>query len=247
MVITARFASVCPRCNARIAVGSQVEWNKGSPAKHVSCRSEPQPAVAVAVAPYMRTVKWEPCKRASLHSAIGEVLVVGAGRWASLRTGAEAEPLREGEAVVVAGQEARYESQEDNEDMGDMSGAGWIVTLFLRRATAEEAAPALAAAAQKQAAREAAQARSTQIRELQRLCREGLLACDEDARRPVGREHVISLGVHGSGYEVAILSEDGEGVAIWNGGYYDDYRPTLAVSRDPRAAELARALIGVAS
>ena len=37
MIITAKFASVCPCCSNRIAVGVKVEWAKGSPARHVSC------------------------------------------------------------------------------------------------------------------------------------------------------------------------------------------------------------------
>lgn len=37
MVITAKFASVCPCCSIRIVAGSKVEWSKGSPARHVAC------------------------------------------------------------------------------------------------------------------------------------------------------------------------------------------------------------------
>ena len=37
MTITARYASTCPCCRAPIAVGSKVEWRKGSPARHVTC------------------------------------------------------------------------------------------------------------------------------------------------------------------------------------------------------------------
>jgi hypothetical protein len=37
MIITAKFASVCPCCRQPIAVGSKIEWSKGSPAKHVAC------------------------------------------------------------------------------------------------------------------------------------------------------------------------------------------------------------------
>ena len=37
MIITAKFASTCPCCSARILVGSKVEWSKGSPARHVTC------------------------------------------------------------------------------------------------------------------------------------------------------------------------------------------------------------------
>lgn len=52
MVITAKFASVCPACNARIEVGSKVEWSKGEKARHVSCGSStaaaPQSSTATA-------------------------------------------------------------------------------------------------------------------------------------------------------------------------------------------------------
>lgn len=41
MKITAKFASTCPCCNVRIAVGSSVEWVKGSPARHVACANTP--------------------------------------------------------------------------------------------------------------------------------------------------------------------------------------------------------------
>ncbi len=37
MIITAKFASTCPCCRSAIVAGSRVEWNKGSPARHVSC------------------------------------------------------------------------------------------------------------------------------------------------------------------------------------------------------------------
>jgi hypothetical protein len=37
MTITAKFASVCPCCNVRIAVGTKVEWSKGNKARHVAC------------------------------------------------------------------------------------------------------------------------------------------------------------------------------------------------------------------
>lgn len=37
MIITAKFASVCPCCSIRIVAGTKVEWSKGSPARHVAC------------------------------------------------------------------------------------------------------------------------------------------------------------------------------------------------------------------
>ncbi len=37
MIITAKFASTCSCCRQPIAVGSKIEWTKGSPAKHTAC------------------------------------------------------------------------------------------------------------------------------------------------------------------------------------------------------------------
>lgn len=37
MIITAKFASVCPCCSSRISVGEKVEWSKGEKARHAAC------------------------------------------------------------------------------------------------------------------------------------------------------------------------------------------------------------------
>lgn len=50
MIITAKFASVCPCCSSRIDVGSRVEWSKGEKARHVACSTAPGARV-VASAP----------------------------------------------------------------------------------------------------------------------------------------------------------------------------------------------------
>jgi hypothetical protein len=52
MTITARFASTCPCCRTTIAVGSAVEWSKGSPARHGVC-----PAVAPVAATAPRAAR----------------------------------------------------------------------------------------------------------------------------------------------------------------------------------------------
>ena len=44
MIISAKFASVCPCCSSRIAVGSKIEWSKGSKAVHVGCAGKPAAA-----------------------------------------------------------------------------------------------------------------------------------------------------------------------------------------------------------
>jgi hypothetical protein len=50
MIITAKFASVCPCCSQRIVPGSKVEWSKGSPAKHTACAQGPAAAVVAGPA-----------------------------------------------------------------------------------------------------------------------------------------------------------------------------------------------------
>jgi hypothetical protein len=46
MVITAKFASVCPCCGMRVEVGSSVEWSKGEKARHVKCSPTSAPTSA---------------------------------------------------------------------------------------------------------------------------------------------------------------------------------------------------------
>ena len=46
MIITAKFASVCPCCANRIGVGEKVEWTKGAKAKHAACAGTPVAATA---------------------------------------------------------------------------------------------------------------------------------------------------------------------------------------------------------
>jgi len=265
MIITARFSSTCPKCGQFIDAGSKVEWSKGSRATHVKCPtatstpkpkavSTPKPAVkkslpSVEAAPYVRGEKWDPCKRAALPDTTGEVRVAKATKraWASLRDGAVGEPVTEGDALIVVGQIAYYESAEQNEDCGDMSGAGWIVTLYLRRATAEEAAPALAKVAEARAKKEAAALRQAQIKELERICAEGWTSSDDQARRPAGPSMTLETDSRGGARRIAVLSDDGLGVAVWDAGYYDDWRWTLHVSREPRAVELMAILFGATS
>jgi hypothetical protein len=40
MVFPARFSTVCPCCNTRIKIGTQVVWFKGTPAKHFTCPTQ---------------------------------------------------------------------------------------------------------------------------------------------------------------------------------------------------------------
>lgn len=150
MVMSAKFAGRCRKCGGSIHVGDRIEWSKGEGASHATCPSSTsaKPAAkprtasalpALEAAPWAAFEKWEPCKRIHLHSAIGETR-----RYASkappsppLRKGATAEYPSHGVYVVVA-QTERWESEDDADDFGGCDGAGWLVTLYLRAATAEE-------------------------------------------------------------------------------------------------------------
>lgn len=53
MIITAKFASTCLCCRQPIAVGSKIEWTKGSPAVHPQCKG------TAAVAPVRRANNYD--------------------------------------------------------------------------------------------------------------------------------------------------------------------------------------------
>lgn len=64
MIINAKFASTCSCCRQPIAVGTKIEWAKGSPAKHVACAVDTA-AAPVRAAPSVprptRARPWRPC------------------------------------------------------------------------------------------------------------------------------------------------------------------------------------------
>jgi hypothetical protein len=62
MIITAKYASVCPCCSQRIVPGTKVEWAKGSPAKHGACSQGPAATVSAAPAPARRGSNWDPSR-----------------------------------------------------------------------------------------------------------------------------------------------------------------------------------------
>lgn len=53
MIIKAKFASKCPVCSKPLAVGDDVEWQKGEKAKHPTCWNVDVPARTANDAPPM--------------------------------------------------------------------------------------------------------------------------------------------------------------------------------------------------
>jgi len=63
VIITAKFASVCPACSGRITVGDKVEWSKGCKAVHVACAGSASSVaarepVSLDGAPAIRAQHW---------------------------------------------------------------------------------------------------------------------------------------------------------------------------------------------
>jgi len=157
-VITAKFGGVCGKCGIGFAAGTAILWEKGTRSEHAECPDKtsapaaPSGYASLTEAPYVVREKWEASRRDAFDrrraSAVGEQRRF-AKKSPDLRAGATGE-IAPGLFVVVGTDRGRFESAEENEDMGDMSGAGWHVCLYLRRATAEEVAADAAATLQEQ-------------------------------------------------------------------------------------------------
>ena len=82
MVITAKFASVCPCCSQRIVPGSKVEWAKGSPARHTACAG-----ASGTVRPSVASVRPYRSYRRSAPGAGAAAPVAGYSSWCTARPG----------------------------------------------------------------------------------------------------------------------------------------------------------------
>ena len=78
MIITAKFASVCPCCSQRIDVGSKVEWTKGSKARHVACTG----SAAKSSAPARRSSpRRQDCRRYGWDGVVGSSSYYTSGQY----------------------------------------------------------------------------------------------------------------------------------------------------------------------
>jgi hypothetical protein len=142
--ITANFPGKCSKCGGAIARGANIMWEKGAGSWHVKCPAVPAPvsprkaAPATDAAPFEVYEKWEPCKAVNLRDASGESRRYAKATSVRVRAGAPEGTVAEAGVYVIVGQTGRYQTADEADDMGDCDGAGWSMTLFLRRATAEE-------------------------------------------------------------------------------------------------------------
>lgn len=248
MTITARYASTCPTCRGPVTPGQRVEWTRGSKAVHTSC-SAGTPAPAPRSAP-SRSRSGQP--RSAGSTVQGEGIVVGStdrygARDASgivgtvFRAGRGWDALT-GEIVIVVGATVWFQSEEANEDMGDMQGGGWGATRYVRLATADEAAPVLAAELAAQAARDLAAARKATAAKLLAVARTGDRA-DEgspaDRLPPVAELDLWVPATQGGGWILALTSGTEPALIAHSVGSYDDYR-TATWRRDLLPEDAAR-------
>ncbi len=153
MAMPAKYAGTCKACGRGFAAGTSIDWTKATGSRHAVCPTSAAPATAnvdTTAAPFEIAERWEPCKRTFLDQQIASILGETRSypkRGPVLRgaAGADRKPVP-GVYVVVGSGPCHYQNAQDNEDMGDMSGAHWTVTLYLRAATPEEAAIAQARA-----------------------------------------------------------------------------------------------------
>jgi len=221
MTITAKYPGQCVRCGRAIRPGQQIEWRRGQPPYHAACaHTAGTPAAALP-------------RRKPVAGAAGGI------RHAAGRNRQSGACERCGHYLAVG--EGRLEwCVEDSGCRRHHDEGGYHLYCLDGAACTARREAALAAA---RAEQERIAAREALISELEQLARASERYADAEAtrRRPKGQEVVLDPGVHGSGRRVAILADDGT-VAVWCGGYYDDYRPTLALTHDPRAAEIVRLL-----
>ncbi len=83
MTITARYPATCPCCHAAIHAGDQIEWTKGSPARHTACaagsRSSHPASVAARIAVRTSTYdrrggRWTGCSCGSREDSAGDLI-----------------------------------------------------------------------------------------------------------------------------------------------------------------------------
>lgn len=148
-----KFPGFCRTCNRQVGAGHGELTRSASGAWVVECsraavKRLPPPVAAKRMADQARTAgvcaDSEGVARVTRRDS-GKDATVLVGE--TYRLGAKSGGPLAGQVVTVVGAACHYESAEWNEDCGDMQGAGWRATLWIRAATAEESAPILAAEA----------------------------------------------------------------------------------------------------
>ncbi len=172
-LITAKFNSRCPVCNEFINAGDQVEWTKGSKAKHPACVKGEQKIAHRSNWRASNTQQSSPRSEGKLE---GKYTCVRRGKAAA--TVGETSWLLKGKdriLVTTVGWSTQY-VREDGLSFGMPEDSGWFTTCYARAATEEEKAPLLAAEVAKKTELEAKAREAKEKEEAFKAGREALIA-----------------------------------------------------------------------
>lgn len=225
MTITAKYPSTCAVCGRRIQVGEQIEWKKGSPARHTGCKASASKSAAPRKSSFP-----------SSAPAAGAELIRMRRRGRSDGRYDKGDVFHGPNVHVVGGGEdghwyyvyaARMASP--NEDNGDYD---WMEELWVRPATMEEAtAPA--------AKRAAAELRSKLKDDLPAAIRAGHDGADprmpSDKKVPAGATRIQLDGNVAGSTRVYVTDERawyvdsmGDDYACWTAPMTDAIRSMVA-------------------
>lgn len=233
MRINARFSSICPACHRSIEVGTQVEWTKGSQARHVACptptttSTEPKPAATSTESAPIRIIRRCGWQKPAIDSEVGITFRIGP------KGGEHA-----GQVVTVVKQSRSYMSRDDAEDMAGPDDAGWTLTLNCRLATDAEAAPVLAREAEAATALEAKRVALEAAKKAEadaKVEREALVAgltrtCHAAPVADLVRLHEWKSGMYNCTFSRGTLN--GQTVYVETANGHDDWRTYLYAPLD---------------
>ncbi len=252
MIITAKFASICPSCRCSITPGDKVEWERGQKATHTVCPSSPSGGA----------------RKSSLKVADPEMVLREQGReWAGdPREWEFTRQVRPGDLILV--KEApymvlevgarRYHSESDCEDFDCFCGIyGWRWQGTIRPVTQtagelDRQAAAAQQLAEKVADEAAAKAKATELRR----CPEGWVVLDSVPWRhaPDGSGEAFWAALPENGGELIGEVRDGGWsyrlsqigpIRILDTSSYDDSRTVAFLPPDQAPKYLDLAAVGI--
>jgi len=236
-VITSKFPEQCKACGGSFPAGAQIEWSKATGSKHVKC-PEKRLAAAQGVE-FSVSLDFRGYGKPGTDSEVGRTFRIASGP-------------NKGKVATVLTQRASYQSEEDNEDMGDMRGGGWHAHLGCRLATAEETAKLEAeeaaeqakqddARAAKEAAKAAIEAEKAKVEQLTT----GLVRTDsfDSSVLATAPSVTVATWTEGASHYVRVderRAVSGEVVYVMHAHDYDDDRTVLYAPRPVVEASWAK-------
>lgn len=142
MIITAKFASTCPKCNRAIGIDSKVEWERGAKAAHVTCPAVEAAGTAAPRSPRKPAAPRLPALTGERSDLCAQFEGDKQDRSPQRDVGSLSWLRHRGQRIAVAligWEPATWLRSEDAEDMGHYGvRSGYYGMMFFRAATATE-------------------------------------------------------------------------------------------------------------